>query len=332
MLAARRVAFCSLRAAQLRCNAPLSSTRQSLLRHGAAVQCLSTAGKKDVKDTSEAGIADHSWRQQNHIWTDAEIKQCIASRDQHHAPVSFSDHVMKNIMGGLYHAFNFVTWYQPNDPTPSSIEWRLIILESIAGVPGFIAAAFRHFYSLRSLQRDHGFIYTFLEEAENERMHLLVCLKMFDASWMTRALVISAQIVMTPVLITTYFIKPTAMHRFVGYLEETAIGTYSNIVEKAETPGTKLHTAWNELPAPDIAKSYWNLSRDATWVTCLKHMLADEAHHRDVNHTIASLPKGAENPFIKEHMEDFDAAAKRRVDALLKAAAVEEEQAKNKAA
>eukprot|EP00968_Pinguiococcus_pyrenoidosus_P003144 scaffold184_cov316-Pinguiococcus_pyrenoidosus.AAC.42 len=51
-------------------------------------------------------------------------------------------------------------------------------------------------------------------------------------------------------------------------------------------------------------------------------MLADEAHHRDVNHTIASLPKGAENPFIKEHMEDFDAAAKRRVDALLKAAAV----------
>eukprot|EP00968_Pinguiococcus_pyrenoidosus_P003143 scaffold184_cov316-Pinguiococcus_pyrenoidosus.AAC.41 len=89
---------------------------------------------------------------------------------------------------------------------------------------------------------------------------------MFDASWMTRALVISAQIVMTPVLITTYFIKPTAMHRFVGYLEETAIGTYSNIVEKAETPGTKLHTAWNELPAPDIAKSYWNLSRDATWV------------------------------------------------------------------
>merc|ERR1711924_506526 len=38
------------------------------------------------------------------------------------------------------------------------------------------------FYSLRTLKRDHGAIYTFLEEAENERMHLLVCLKMFEAS------------------------------------------------------------------------------------------------------------------------------------------------------
>ena len=51
------------------------------------------------------------------------------------------------------------------------------MLESFAGVPGFVAAAFRHFRSLRRLERDRGFIFTLLEEAENERMHLLTFLQ-----------------------------------------------------------------------------------------------------------------------------------------------------------
>ena len=77
-----------------------------------------------------------------------------------------SDHFMKGVMNVLYHGFNFVTGYDPVDPSPRSVAWRLIILESFAGVPGFVAAGFRHFYSLRTLKRDHGAIYTFLEEAE----------------------------------------------------------------------------------------------------------------------------------------------------------------------
>ena len=132
---------------------------------------------------------------------------------------------MKSVMNVLYHGFNFVTGYDPVDPSPRSVAWRLIILESFAGVPGFVAAGFRHFYSLRTLKRDHGAIYTFLEEAENERMHLLVCLKMFEASPITRALCVAAQFGMTPFLALTYAIHPGSMHRFVGYLEETAVQT-----------------------------------------------------------------------------------------------------------
>ena len=108
---------------------------------------------------------------------------------------------------------------------------RLIVLESFAGVPGFLAAGFRHFYSLRTLQRDHGAIFTFLEEAENERMHLLVCLQMFEANSVTKALVVAAQVSMTPFLALVYAVKPAALHRFVGYLEETAVETYANIIE-----------------------------------------------------------------------------------------------------
>jgi len=255
---------------------------------------------------TEVEAADHAWRQTNHIWSNDELEKVSIEK---HEPVTMSDHFMKGVMNILYHGFNFVTGYDPVDPSPRSVAWRLIILESFAGVPGFVAAGFRHFYSLRTLKRDHGAIYTFLEEAENERMHLLVCLKMFEASPITRALCVAAQFGMTPFLALTYAVHPGSMHRFVGYLEETAVETYTNLVEKTTTPGTKLHDEWQGLAAPGIAKAYWKLDRDAKWVDCLQHMLADESHHRDVNHTFATLPEGAPNPFIKQHMKDFDRAA-----------------------
>lgn len=43
-------------------------------------------------------------------------------------------------MYGLYHTFNFLTGYKHVNPTVQAISWRLIILESVAGVPGFVAA------------------------------------------------------------------------------------------------------------------------------------------------------------------------------------------------
>lgn len=280
-----------------------------------------TLKAKNPTKFEEEKVADHSWRQMNHIWTDDEIKLQMASKDKKHVPVTMSDKIMSGIMNVLYKSFNTITGYEHINPATKSIEWRLIILESFAGVPGFLAAAFRHFYSLRSLKRDHGSIYTFLEEAENERMHLLVCLKMFEASPITRSLAIAAQVSMTPFLMLVYTISPASMHRFVGYLEETAVDTYSNIIKNAETDGTHLHRDWSHLKAPDIAKSYWDLEDDASWVTTLKHILADEAHHRDVNHTFANLPLEAENPFIQEHMDNFDKAVLRRTQKALQGTA-----------
>jgi hypothetical protein len=52
-------------------------------------------------------------------------------------------------------------------------------------------------------------------------MHLLVCLKMFEASWLTRAVVLGAQYTLAPTMMLTYLLYPKALHRFVGYLEET---------------------------------------------------------------------------------------------------------------
>jgi ubiquinol oxidase len=141
-------------------------------------------------------------------------------------------------------------------------------------------------------------------QAENERMHLLVCLQMFNASFFTRTLVITAQMTMTPVLMVLYTFNPSAMHRFVGYLEETACHTYASIVKQVETPGTELHEAWFHLPAPEIAVSYWRLPHDATFGDTLRCMFADETHHRDVNHTFAEMDLSDPSPFALQHKKN----------------------------
>ena len=82
-----------------------------------------------------------------------------------------------------------------------------------------------------------------LEEAENERMHLLLCLNKFEAGPVTRVMVVAAQMIMVPVLMAGYTISPKSCHRFVGYLEETACKTYVNIIDHVETPGTHLNLA-----------------------------------------------------------------------------------------
>ena len=60
---------------------------------------------------------------------------------------------------------------------------------------------------------------------------------------------------MVPFMTIMYLISPKSLHRFVGYLEETAVHTYTDIIRKMETPGTHLNKDWMPLPAPNIAKT-----------------------------------------------------------------------------
>jgi len=146
----------------------------------------------------------------------------------------------------------------------------------------------------------------------------------FEAGPFTRFAVQAGQVAMTPFLATLYMIRPQLLHRFVGYLEETAVHTYTNIVNMTETPGSKLHAEWKDTPAPQEAIDYWQLPTDAKWVDCLKRMLADESHHRDVNHAMASMTHrqlfGEDNPFVSEHIADYEAGVKRHTEAVLKRA------------
>ena len=76
------------------------------------------------------------------------------------------------------------TGYRHDDSKPyvmNERKWmiRFIFLETVAAVPGMTAGMLRHFRSLRRLQRDKGWIETMLEEAYNERMHLLTFVSWF---------------------------------------------------------------------------------------------------------------------------------------------------------
>jgi hypothetical protein len=263
----------------------------------------------NIEKTYISPGGDAAWDNptQNHVWSEQELQQKLSEQPKH-KPQGVLDRVLWAAVRGAYHSFNFMTRYSKKDPSPASCEYRLLILESIAGVPGMVAGSVRHFQSLRHMRRDHGWIHTLLEEAENERMHLLICMKMFEPSLPVRCAVICAQVVLLPFLTMLYMVRPKALHRFVGYLEETAVETYTGILLKMDTEGSQLNKAWGVLPAPNIGKQYYKLSDDAMWSDVLRCIAADETNHRDVNHTFAGMKGDDPNPHVEKHLKDASKA------------------------
>lgn len=245
----------------------------------------------------------------NHVWSKEELTAVLTSQPRHQ-PENVIERVINGMLKWTYRAFNFATGYKAADPTPESVAFRVIFLESIAGVPGMIAAQHRHFRSLRHMDRDYGWIHTLLEEAENERMHLLTFMKAFPPGAATRVVVYGAQFGFAAVFASLYLASPRTAHRTVGYIEEMAVMTYCNIIELMQVEGTKLNTAWHAMPAPEIAKTYWRLNDDADMLAVFQQIAADETNHRDVNHTFASMARTDPNPFVAKHLKDASDAHK----------------------
>jgi len=115
--------------------------------------------------------------------------------------------------------------------------------------------------------------------------------------------VVMTQGVMSNALVLSYLLAPRIVHRFVGYLEEEAVKTYTHALEEIDSPHGVLHH-WKTQKAPPLAVEYWQLPKDATLRDVIAQVRADEAHHRDVNHTFSSLlQKGVptKNPFGPGH-------------------------------
>lgn len=54
---------------------------------------------------------------------------------------------------------------------------RAVVLETVAAVPGMVGATLTHLKCLRRMEDDKGWIRTLMDEAENERMHLMTFTK-----------------------------------------------------------------------------------------------------------------------------------------------------------
>ncbi|KAF2402637.1 putative alternative oxidase [Trichodelitschia bisporula] len=180
---------------------------------------------------------------------------------------------------------------------------RNIFLESVAGVPGMVAGMLRHLHSMRRMKRDGGWIETLLEESYNERMHLLIFLKMGEPGFFMRAAVLGAQGVFFNALFFSYLVSPRTVHRFVGYLEEEAVITYSR--EIADLDAGKL-PKWEKMRAPEIAVSYYKMAEGRQSMRdLLLHIRADEAKHREVNHTLGNLDQKEDpNPYVSTYKDE----------------------------
>jgi len=194
--------------------------------------------------------------------------------------------------------FDIISGYAIFPKTENTWLNRIVFLETVAGVPGSIGGTLRHLASLRRMKRDHGWIRTLLEEAENERMHLLTALQLKQPGLGFKLAVLISQGIFYNFFFVSYVISPTYCHRLVGYLEEEAVKTYTKCLEEFDKGNLPV---WEKTPAPEIAKHYWNLSENATMRDVIANIRADEANHRDVNHTLAGLDIDDTNPFsLKE--------------------------------
>ena len=158
---------------------------------------------------------------------------------------------------------------------------RAVVLETIAAVPGMVGGMLAHFKSLRKMIDDGDFIKELLEEADNERMHLMTFIAIAKPSAFERFIIMAGQFLFGAFYTILYiFFKRTA-HRMVGYFEEEAVFSYTeylNEIDSGKIPNT---------PAPEVAINYWGLDKSATLREVIEVIRDDEAGHRDRNHAIA---------------------------------------------
>jgi ubiquinol oxidase len=166
---------------------------------------------------------------------------------------------------------------------------RAIVLETIAAVPGMVGGTLQHLKALRRLCDDDGWIFTLLDEAENERMHLMTFMEIIHPSWLERLVVVVVQGIFYNAFFLLYLISDKTAHRLVGYFEEEAVVSYTQYLQRIDE-GLE-----ENVPAPQLAIDYWGLPADARLREVVVIIRADEVMHRDTNHDFARRIEAGEH-------------------------------------
>lgn len=201
--------------------------------------------------------------------------------DVHQAPADLADRIALRLVKLL--RFLADSLFQRN------YGHRAVILETIAAVPGMVGGALTHLRCLRRFEDDRGWIKTLLDEAQNERAHLMTFLQVAKPNWGERLLIVIAQGVFFNLFFLLYLLWPRVAHRLVGYLEEEAVVSYTEYLADVDA-GIIENT-----PPPRFAIAYWALSPEARLRDVIIAVRLDEARHRDVNHGFADDLAGAPN-------------------------------------
>ncbi len=196
----------------------------------------------------------------------------------HHIPVGVPDHLalaftkMLRIIADTFFAKRY--------------GHRAIVLETVAAVPGMVGATATHLRCLRRMVDDDGWIRTLMEEAENERMHLMTFIEIAKPTFFERIVIMLVQWIFYVGFFLIYLVSARTAHRIVGYFEEEAVISYTFYLQEIDEGRSA------NAPAPALARHYWKLPDDATLRDVVLVVRADEAHHRDINHGFASTLSG----------------------------------------
>ena len=217
----------------------------------------------------------------------------------HHAPRDVRDHIALGFTKTL--RFCADTFFAKR------YGHRAIVLETVAAVPGMVGATINHLKCLRRMCGDNGWIRTLMEEAENERMHLMTFVEIAKPTLFERLVILGVQWVFYLAFFGLYLISARTAHRIVGYFEEEAVISYTLYLQEIDEGRSP------NVPAPAIARHYWKLADDATLRDVVLVVRADEAHHRDVNHGFADELAGIAEPKVAapypEHAGELRMAA-----------------------
>jgi ubiquinol oxidase len=203
---------------------------------------------------------------------ESEMSVPIVDLSIHHAPKGISDRIAYGFTKAL--RFCADTFFAKR------YGHRAIVLETVAAVPGMVGATINHLKCLRRMCDDKGWIRTLMDEAENERMHLMTFIEVAHPTLFERLVILGVQWVFYLGFFALYLVSSKTAHRIVGYFEEEAVLSYTLYLKEIDEG--------RNPPAPEIAKRYWNLPDEATLRDVVLVVRADEAHHRDVNHGFAN--------------------------------------------
>ena len=159
---------------------------------------------------------------------------------------------------------------------------RAVVLETIAGVPGMVAGMLIHLRSLRQMERGNGtMIQEMLDEAVNERKHLMFFIEIAQPNWFERLLIVCAQFIFWHFYLVLYIISPRTGHKMIAYFEEEAVRSYTNYLDLIHSNQIA------DVPAPQLAIEYYSLDKNAKLSDMIECVRADEQKHSEVNHKIA---------------------------------------------
>ena len=214
----------------------------------------------------------------------------MENMNRHHKPQDLSDRI----------AFGFTKFLRFLADTFFKKKYghRAVVLETVAAVPGMVAGMLLHLKSLRKMQDDKGWIKTLLDEAENERMHLMTFIHVAKPTFIERIVIMIAQFIFIVTYAIIYIVSQRTAHRIVGYFEEEAVRSYTEYLHELETGKIK------DQPAPEVAINYWNLPLHATLKDVVKVIRDDEAGHRDVNHSFADILNAKKNKKVFEEEDE----------------------------